>query len=595
MATRPAVDSYQLLEQKTPQTRYDGDSESEHEEENEGTHLEDDGLIAEGHAYEERVKRTPPLGWRHPGVVVSALSIILLGAFGASLAVPTSRQAVLSTVSSAVSSFSPLASQPPRVERNPNVTLSDYLHLHFNPEKDVVMWTMATADYVPPARNWDAKRAELGMEDSVVVMCLDEACLDEAERNGLWAYGGYLEAFVDLPPPTQGSRRVRRGKERGHFMAYTKFKAMLEMAKTGFPSLFFEGDTFLTADPFPHMLPLSDPSWDIQFTEDIGYVVNFGWIFARPSPATVQLWQLAFNQYCTKNEWDQQLLSNLIRAQGGREWAGLTGKEHWWMVDSIELKLHMLPLAKFQATHTVMLEWFKPDPALPEPIMNHLTALFIFNRRFYPRERGWTTNLDSYYTSLRPILTSSPLIGTLREIVSYSRILQVTARELGWALMIPPSVTVLGEGENEGKKWERDWSRVVSVEAAMTNHLDLLESSFFPHSARYLPPSIHSAWSDPSHRTLLNLSSSSSIPSSLPALLEHLSSTIPIPIPIAASKAHEKDLPPVVELQGWTSEQAAWTLEGVEEGVEEAFKGLVACEGWDKEHLPFPYCKGVAL
>ena len=107
-----------------------------------------------------------------------------------------------------------------------------------------------------------------------------------------------------------------------------------------------QGDTFLTADPYPHMLSLSDDSWDLQFTEDIGYVVrprslplsrvprplqlslltpcarsqvNFGWIFARPSTATVAFWQRAFDAYLKKNEWDVRPLSSasfvVLRAQ----------------------------------------------------------------------------------------------------------------------------------------------------------------------------------------------------------------------------------------------------------------------------------------
>ncbi|BGP36128.1 hypothetical protein JCM10449v2_000026 [Rhodotorula kratochvilovae] len=81
------------------------------------------------------------------------------------------------------------------------------------------MFTRATGEgtpnYVPQARNWDAKRAELSMDDSVVVLCLDPTCLDKCKQGGLRAYGGYL---------------------------------------------------------------MSDPLWDIQLTEDAGHTVNFRWI-----------------------------------------------------------------------------------------------------------------------------------------------------------------------------------------------------------------------------------------------------------------------------------------------------------------------------
>ncbi|BGP12150.1 hypothetical protein JCM10213_004715 [Rhodosporidiobolus nylandii] len=603
MPDRAAPADYAPLETQTPHTVYDGDSASDSDEDADATsgvgekreeQDEGAGKEADGHAYEQ-----PPAAraarWRSPVVLLAGLAaLILTTAISAAFAHPSSRSAIHSSLTSAISSLSPSRpSSLPRVERDPHVSLSSYLHARFDPEKDVVMFTLATGSYIPQARNWDAKRAELGMRDSVVVVCMDEECLDEAEKSGLRAWGGYLEEYIGLPPPTTRrmrlSRRGRleeRGKERGHFMAYAKFKTMLEMAKTGFPSLFFEGDTFLTADPFAHMLPLSDPSWDLQFTEDIGYVVNFGWIFARPSPATIELYQLAFDRYCRKNEWDQQLLSNLIRSSGGREWAGKKGDQHWWLIDSIGLRLFMLPLTKFRATHTVMLEWYQPDPALPEPAMNHLTAFFFPNRQFYPKERGWHANVDSFYTRPRPILTSPPLVGTLREIVYESRVLQVVARKMGWALMVPGNVTVLpeegSEGEAEGKTVE--WSRVVSVEAAMTNNLDLLESSFFAHAARYLPSITYSAWTSPTNRLSVSLASASL--NSTTALIAHLE-TLPAP-------AVGQDDFRVVELSGLREAGVAqWNLEDVD--VEEAFKTVPSCALWDRPHLPFPYCKAVPI
>lgn len=32
--------------------------------------------------------------------------------------------------------------------------------------------------------------------------------------------------------------------------------------------------------------------------------VNFGWIFSKPTEATVALWQLAYDTYVKHNEWD---------------------------------------------------------------------------------------------------------------------------------------------------------------------------------------------------------------------------------------------------------------------------------------------------
>lgn len=142
---------------------------------------------------------------------------------------------LLSTLAALLLPISPLylypaASPTGRVERNPRISLSAYLHSQFN-ETDVVAWTFATETYVLAVRNWDARREEVGLPDMVVTLCLDEECLDEVERTGGRAYGGYLRKNVRLPRPTRRRRGleergelVKRGEERGHYMAWCKFK-----------------------------------------------------------------------------------------------------------------------------------------------------------------------------------------------------------------------------------------------------------------------------------------------------------------------------------------------------------------------------------
>ncbi|BGO88427.1 hypothetical protein NBRC10512_006992 [Rhodotorula toruloides] len=587
-APRPDKEAYQLLETKSPHVGISLPASDDEQEDDEdatvfGSEGDDDDWLEGLDGHKGRIHRLRD-SWadqaRRPLVVGVAVAVLfLLAILVAALAHPTSRH-----VLSSPSRWSLPFRKPPRVQCDPKVSLAAYLDSHFGRNKGkegetVVMWTMATGSYVPQARNWDLKRAELGMEDAVVVLCLDAECLDECEQGGLRAYGGYLREHIDLPPETSGRMREKRGAERGHFMAFLKFKAMLEMAQSGFPSLFFEGDTFLTTNPFPHMLPLSSPNWDLQFTEDVGYIVNFGWIFARPSEATIKLFQAAFDAYVARNEWDQLLLSNTIINQGGKEWRGEKGDEHWWIVEPLGTRINMLPLDKFQATHPVMLEWYKPDPNAPEPVMNHLTAFFFPNRQFYPKERGWATNIDSFYTHPRPILSPSPISASIQSIMKYARLVHVLARKTGMALQVPRNVTVEWENGDEEGKWTREWTRVVSVEAAMELDLDLLEARFFEHAARYLPSNTLSSWQ--SNTRTLSLADFDS-PTSLVARLIEL-------------KEEDGAQGRIVRLDGWeASEAAEWDL-GEIEGVEDEFKKVPACEGYHMDHLPFPWCKPLPL
>lgn len=161
---------------------------------------------------------------------------------GVVLASAVSALCVVALLAKPLRGFAPL---PPLVIPEPNHFLEAYLNAHFDPGKDVVMWTMATGvspSYVPSALNWNRRRAELEMPDTVVVFCLDRACLEECARAGLRAYGGYVKDEIHIPPPSHGRGKwlKRSGAERGHTMAYIKFKAMVDMAQTSFDSLFFE-------------------------------------------------------------------------------------------------------------------------------------------------------------------------------------------------------------------------------------------------------------------------------------------------------------------------------------------------------------------
>ncbi|GAA5985656.1 hypothetical protein JCM10908_007059 [Rhodotorula pacifica] len=388
----------------------------------------------------------------------------------------------------------------PRVERRPNVSLKTYLSARFDLDKDTIMWTMATLSYVPSTKGWDLKRAELGLPDSVVVLCLDHECLDACESLGLYALAAYVKDVVTIPPPSLVRRglRKRSGAERGHTMAYLKFRAMVDMAQTGYFWLFFEGDTFLTANPFDHMLPKEQDTWDLQFTEDGNYLLNFGWIFARPSLAAAELFMRALSEYIGHNMWDQELMSNLVR-RISTETGGVFEPPHWWRSQENGLRVYMLPLLEFFPHH--LDTYILPDN-VPEPVMHHLSSLSLANRLFYPKERGWATDFDGFYSTPRPLLRATPIKANFHLVAHYARLLHVLAVHTGWSLQVPSHMTATrydeGTASSEDPSWEftRPWSRFVSVEAAMTHGLDLVEADFFEHARRYLSDPELRSWQD---------------------------------------------------------------------------------------------------
>lgn len=157
-------------------------------------------------------------------------------------------------------------------------------------DRNVVLLTMCDGKYVHAVRIWALHARDLGLHrDNVVILCLDKACLDEAEAHGLHAYGGFVkETYASKVPPVgqgheppnlpplevgssaaggaSGARLLdkREGKdggaERGGFMQYVKFRTLYEINAAGYASLFFEADTALTKNPFDAMRPLvADP------------------------------------------------------------------------------------------------------------------------------------------------------------------------------------------------------------------------------------------------------------------------------------------------------------------------------------------------
>lgn len=59
------------------------------------------------------------------------------------------------------------------------------------------------------------------------------------------------------------------------------------------------------------MLSRRDDTWDLQFTEDGNYLLNFGWIYARPSNPVIDLYRRALAEYISNNMWDVRLSLSL--------------------------------------------------------------------------------------------------------------------------------------------------------------------------------------------------------------------------------------------------------------------------------------------
>lgn len=210
----------------------------------------------------------------------------------------------------------------------------------------------------------------------------------------------------------------------------------------------------------------------------------------------------------------------------------------------------------------------------------------------FAEERGWAANIDAFYTTPRPVLTGHAIDAEVHAAAHYARLLHVLAVRMGWALQVPSHMTVRGADDGQAWEYTRDWTRFVSVEAAVvcllyslwaarvvvnplldrqTNHLDLLENKFFTHAERYLPASILQDWSN--RRTVVDLTRFSA----LDDLVEHLEA-----LHVPDTEGH------IIELTNYDhsgSGAAQWSLDTpAVRNVSQVWREVPLCQGFHKEH-----------
>lgn len=126
----------------------------------------------------------------------------------------------------------------PKVERNENVTFDEYLSQHFDQKSVVPFVSLVDEKYAAEGLNFQLKLQEFGMDNPVVLICAEAACLDYAEKRGMYAYGGYY-----MQGKAQFSGEALQS--RAGLLPWIKFTGLLELAREGWTNVWIEGDTYL--------------------------------------------------------------------------------------------------------------------------------------------------------------------------------------------------------------------------------------------------------------------------------------------------------------------------------------------------------------
>lgn len=150
---------------------------------------------------------------------------------------------------------------------------------------ETVFVTFASASFFE-----DVINLKYSLRRPVLLMCLDSMCIQNCTDHG------FLFCTIASTSADSGS------------LAAAKFGAVVNLTSAGFNTVLFDLDAYITQDPVEAMLPLSDPSWDVQVQRNFpapSKDLNFGWVYTRSTNITTVVWQHCLKKYTATKDWDQ--------------------------------------------------------------------------------------------------------------------------------------------------------------------------------------------------------------------------------------------------------------------------------------------------
>ncbi|GAA6050797.1 hypothetical protein JCM3770_001651 [Rhodotorula araucariae] len=332
----------------------------------------------------------------------------------------------------------------PRATLAADLSFSDYLDAHFPHPKtrpQPHLWiTLADSLFARTgAANLhafvqqlnDERRAKYGKrtrETRVITLCLDEACVDECARRGMYAYGGF-----ERQRPEQILRAT-----------WPKLASLIE----GLPrrDLFFvDADVSLSQDPYPHMEPLMD-RFDILAQENDAFEhFNTGWLWMRKGQVVADAWAKVLAMDMENVSRDQFNFNSVLgtgplRAHPGEEDDPYRRPLENEFVAQNGLRVHVLNQRMFRVYHQRDVTYVSRH----DSTLLHMTcADDAWVKLFVAKVEGFWGDVDGYYSSPPQLLSINHLTGPKENLVQLFRILLSLAHYSSRALSLPSHATIL--------------------------------------------------------------------------------------------------------------------------------------------------------
>ncbi|GAA98903.1 uncharacterized protein L969DRAFT_538472 [Mixia osmundae IAM 14324] len=295
----------------------------------------------------------------------------------------------------------------------------------------------------------------------LLVICLDQACVDLCNERNLFGYGGFYQPARQWPskPP----------------LMMTKLLAFKEIAEAGYRTLFVEGDVWLRYDPYPYLPKWTDEGFGISFPYEGSAEVNIGVIVSSgDNDKVAELWRRALDDMINRvGQWDQGAVNKVLELTYDNYTVGAHERKK---ATPWGLGVHFLDRFRFVQYH-------RGYGVPAEAVLLHTTCVDDYPiRRTLAATHGFTQDIDSYYSKPRKILSLDALTGTEAGLQGFLAIAVGLAADSGRDLLLPPTALYLNTSVQPNLRNRDIWAVLPIEETSQEYNVDILEPRYLSHA-----------------------------------------------------------------------------------------------------------------
>ncbi|GAA5855419.1 hypothetical protein JCM8547_007819 [Rhodosporidiobolus lusitaniae] len=376
----------------------------------------------------------------------------------------------------------------PRAVLGEDISFTDYLDAHFpvssSGDEPYVWITLADRLFAATgAANMDVfvrqlneeRRVKYGgrkKETRLVTLCLDRECVEECDRRGMYAYGGF-----ERTRPEQILKAT-----------WPKLASLIETLPHR-DVFFVDSDVFFAQDPYPHMEPLIAEGFDMIAQENRAWGhINTGWMYMRKGEKTAEVWKAVFDMDMAHTSRDQYNANTFLGTSAGRLESDdpYSAKLKPNFTSSNGLKVHVLDDRLFRTYHDQNI----PHVSRHDSIYLHSTCCDdAWVKLFVAKEEGFWSDLDNYYSAPPQLISIDHLTPNQADLTQFFRVLLTVAHYTSRATILPPRITILDLPFSSLSAVRASYSTFPLSQLADPDSslgVKVLESSYVEHATAHL-------------------------------------------------------------------------------------------------------------